>query len=155
MNVGQTIRKHRKQIGLTLKELSELTGISISFLSDIERGRRNPSIENAILIAKSLSFDASIIIPNDIKHILKSSDYNAPHQDIKASDIELSKKDSKDIAKDLNATLSQLEHSQDGLMFDGEPIDDETRELLKISLENSMRLAKQIAKKYTPNKYKK
>ncbi|MCS4474814.1 hypothetical protein JQ032_00975 [Clostridium botulinum] len=41
-------------------------------------------------------------------------------------------------------------------MFDGEPIDDETRELLRISLENSMRLAKEIAKKkYTPKKYKK
>jgi len=40
-------------------------------------------------------------------------------------------------------------------MFDGEPIDDETRELLRLSLENSMKLAKQIAKvKYTPNKYK-
>ncbi|MCS4480634.1 hypothetical protein JQ035_12230 [Clostridium botulinum] len=58
--------------------------------------------------------------------------------------------------KALNETLNQLENSQDGLMFDGEPIDDETRELLRISLENSMRLAKEIAKKkYTPKKYKK
>lgn len=70
--------------------------------------------------------------------------------------IKLTQKDEKDIKKALNETLNQLENSQDGLMFDGEPIDDETRELLRISLENSMRLAKEIAKKkYTPKKYKK
>ena len=51
-----------------------------------------------------------------------------------------------------------IENSQDGLMFDGEPLelDDLTKELLKQSLENSMRMAKKIAKeKYTPKKYKK
>ena len=41
-------------------------------------------------------------------------------------------------------------------MFDGEPIDEHTKEMIRISLENSMRMAKQLAKqKFTPNKYKK
>lgn len=74
------------------------------------------------------------------------------------NDIELSKKDERDIQKSLNQTLDLLENSQDGLMFDGEPfeLDDLTKELLKQSLENSMRMAKKIAKeKYTPKKYKK
>lgn len=69
---------------------------------------------------------------------------------------ELSKKAEKDIQKALNETLGMLQNSQSGLMFDGEPIDDLTRELLAQSLENSMRMAKKIAKeKYTPKKYKK
>ena len=40
-------------------------------------------------------------------------------------------------------------------MFRGEPLDDKTRELLRISLENSLRIAKLDAKKYTPKKYRK
>ncbi len=32
------------------------------------------------------------------------------------------------------------------LMFDGEPIDDETRELLRISLQNQLEISKRIAK---------
>ena len=41
-------------------------------------------------------------------------------------------------------------------MFSGEPLGDETRELLKASLENSIRIAKINAKqKFTPKKYRK
>lgn len=69
---------------------------------------------------------------------------------------ELSKKAERDIQKSLSETLGMLQKSQDGLMFDGEPLDDLTRELLAQSLENSMRMAKKIAQeKYTPKKYKK
>lgn len=71
---------------------------------------------------------------------------------------ELSKKAERDIKKSLDQTLDMIENSQDGLMFDGEPfeLDDLTKELLKQSLENSMRMAKKIAKeKFTPKKYKK
>jgi len=71
---------------------------------------------------------------------------------------QLSKKAERDIQKSLSETLGMLKNSQDALMFDGEPLelDDLTRELLAQSLENSMRMAKKIAKeKYTPKKFKK
>ena len=69
---------------------------------------------------------------------------------------ELTSKDEKDIAKRLEAALEDLENQQEALMFSGEPLDDHTRELLKASLENSIRIAKINAKeKYTPKKYKK
>lgn len=72
------------------------------------------------------------------------------------AEIQLTKRDERDIAKRLEDTLEDLENSQDGLMFSGEPLDDETRELLKASLENSIRIAKINAKqKYTPKKYRK
>ena len=64
-------------------------------------------------------------------------------------------KDERDIANDLENALSKLSDDS-ALMFDGEPLDDETRELLRISLENQFRMAKIIAKeKYTPKKYRK
>ena len=71
-------------------------------------------------------------------------------------EVKLTRKDEKDIARRLESTLEELENSQDGLMFSGEPLDDETRELLKASLENSIRIAKINAKqKFTPKKYRK
>lgn len=71
-------------------------------------------------------------------------------------EVKLTRKDKKDIARRLESTLEELENSQDGLMFSGEPLDDETRELLKASLENSIRIAKINAKqKFTPKKYRK
>ena len=65
----------------------------------------------------------------------------------------LNAKDEHDIAKRLENTLSALD-MQEGLMFSGEPLDDITRELLKASLENSIRIAKINAKKFTPKKYR-
>lgn len=67
--------------------------------------------------------------------------------------ISLNIKDEKDIAKRLENTLTAL-NAQEGLMFSGEPLDDTTRELLKASLENSIRIAKINAKKFTPKKYR-
>ena len=67
----------------------------------------------------------------------------------------LTKKDERDIERKLSETLNAL-GGQDSLMFDGEPMDDMTRELLETSIRNSLEMAKKIAKqKYTPKKYRK
>lgn len=66
----------------------------------------------------------------------------------------LNKKDERDIARRLEETLNLLE-SSDALMFDGEPLDQESMDLLKTSLQNQYTLAKKIAKqKFTPKKYR-
>ena len=68
----------------------------------------------------------------------------------------LTKKDERDIARRLEATLGALEGDRGSLMFDGEPLDEETRELLRESLKNSLEWSKRMAKKkYTPKKYRK
>jgi len=66
----------------------------------------------------------------------------------------LKPKEERDIARDLEKMLADLE-SDNAMAFHGEPMDEDDKEMLRISLENSMRLAKQMAKnKFTPNKYK-
>lgn len=92
--------------------------------------------------------------PNTDK-LQKIADYfNVSMDYLLGRDVHLSSKDERDIAKALDATLKSLENEQEGLMFSGEPLDDETRELLKASLENSMKIAKINAKqKFTPKKY--
>ncbi|WP_421927689.1 helix-turn-helix domain-containing protein [Lysinibacillus capsici] len=54
---GEEIRKLRKANGLTLTQLEELTGISHSYLSQLERGERgnkNPPTEIFSKLAKTL-----------------------------------------------------------------------------------------------------
>ncbi len=45
MNIAERLKGMRKSHGLKLREVSEKTGLSISYISDLERGRQNPSLE--------------------------------------------------------------------------------------------------------------
>lgn len=45
MHIGMELRRIRKSRRLTLAQVKGGTKLSISFLSDIERGRTNPSLE--------------------------------------------------------------------------------------------------------------
>jgi len=44
LELFESIRKIRKEKGITLREMAEKTGISLNYLSQIERGKTNPSI---------------------------------------------------------------------------------------------------------------
>ncbi len=52
MELGDRIRELRKSQGETLKTTSEGTNLSVSYLSDIERGRTNPSLQTLETLAK-------------------------------------------------------------------------------------------------------
>lgn len=141
--LGEKVKTLRKALKITQKELAMVVGVSQSTIGMIEGNKQGASNDTLLKLAKALNTTVDNLLSSD-----------SVDNEIKEN-IELSKKAERDIAKDLEKTLNELENSQDALMFSGEPLDDETRELLKISLENSMRLAKQIAKKkYTPKKYK-
>ncbi|MEG0830664.1 MAG: helix-turn-helix transcriptional regulator [Anaerovoracaceae bacterium] len=69
--------------------------------------------------------------------------------------ISPTEKEERDVQRELENTLNALDNNK-GLMFDGEVMDERTRELLKDSLEFAIRNARKLAKeKYTPKKYKK
>ncbi|GAA1414796.1 XRE family transcriptional regulator [Streptomyces thermospinosisporus] len=52
-NVGPRLRRIRKEREVTLAALSEATGISVSTLSRLESGRRRPSLELLLPIARA------------------------------------------------------------------------------------------------------
>lgn len=54
LELGRQIRLARTDQGLTLKELSEIAGVSVSQLSSIERGAHLPSLESLVAIASAL-----------------------------------------------------------------------------------------------------
>ena len=59
--LGQSIRKHRERVDLTQEELSEKSQVHRTYLADIERGTRNPSIETVRRLALALGVSISEI----------------------------------------------------------------------------------------------
>lgn len=51
---GKNVQRYRKAAGLTQEKLGELTGLDRGYISGVERGVRNPAIQNIEKIAKAL-----------------------------------------------------------------------------------------------------
>lgn len=63
--MGITLKNIRKERKLTLKELAEQTGVSISFLSQVERGKSSVTLESLKKIADALGVNPSIFFAED------------------------------------------------------------------------------------------
>jgi transcriptional regulator with XRE-family HTH domain len=53
-SVGVRMRARRKALGLSLRSLAARTGVSASFLSQVERGIVSPSIQTLIAVSRAL-----------------------------------------------------------------------------------------------------
>ena len=54
----KNIKKYRIERNYTQEKLSEITGISADYLSEIERGKKTPSLKRFIIIANALDIEA-------------------------------------------------------------------------------------------------
>ncbi|GIQ67397.1 helix-turn-helix domain-containing protein [Xylanibacillus composti] len=141
-NLGDRIKHLREKLKFTQKDLSKKTGLTIVQVSRYENNERKPDPEALSALVDALETNADYLLCRTDDPSSSKPYYT------------LTKKDERDIAKDLERMMSDLE-SNEAMAFNGEPMDDETRELVRISLENSMRLAKEMAKKkFTPKKYR-
>lgn len=66
MSIGENIRKFRKLRKMTLVQLEEKTGISNGSLSNIESGKRNPSISSLNKIANALNIGIDYLISPEL-----------------------------------------------------------------------------------------
>lgn len=113
------IKLLRERNAMSLQELSEKTGIPKSTLQRYETGTTKKIPQSAILLIER-ALDEKI-----------TNDY-------------MSDEEKADISLMLKNCLERLEC--EALMFDGEALDTETKELLKASIENSLKMAKIISK---------
>lgn len=60
----QKLRALRKKATLTLRELGQKADLSISYLSDIERGRTTPSLETCQKLASVYLMDLGALFKN-------------------------------------------------------------------------------------------
>ncbi|MBM7608695.1 transcriptional regulator with XRE-family HTH domain [Lysinibacillus composti] len=65
MTIGEQLRSIRKNHKMTLKTLSEKTGVSISFLSQVERNKCNVTLESLRKISDALNVNPSVFFPQN------------------------------------------------------------------------------------------
>jgi len=81
--LGIKVKQYRQEKGLSLKELSAATSLSISYLSEIEKGKKYPKPEKILLLAQGLdkTFDDMVSLhiedgDNPITALLNSPVFN-------------------------------------------------------------------------------
>lgn len=143
MSMGLRIKTLRKKAKLTQKQIADRLGMGSSNFGHIENDRVIPSSSDLQKIADILHTSTDYLLGRTDKEETPKHYYT------------LTDKDERDIAKDLERMMEELD-SGASMAFMGEPMDDEDRELLRISLENTLRMSREMAKKkFTPKKYRK
>ena len=57
--IGNRIRQHRKRLGLSQERLALNAGLTVSFLGDIERGIKKPTVESLEKLLRALDVSFS------------------------------------------------------------------------------------------------
>jgi transcriptional regulator with XRE-family HTH domain len=60
--IGNVFRRLRRERGITLRELAEQAQVSVPYLSEIERGRKEPSSEILAAICRALGLELSDLL---------------------------------------------------------------------------------------------
>ncbi|MDR5654208.1 helix-turn-helix domain-containing protein [Ruixingdingia sedimenti] len=60
--LAKRLRERRKHLGLTLKDVAALSGLSFSFISQVERGRTLPSITSLVALSKALGASINMFL---------------------------------------------------------------------------------------------
>lgn len=137
MGLYENIRDIAKLKGYSVNKLEQELGFARSSVNKFNKN--TPSAEKLQQIADLLGVSLDYLMTGV--------------EESQKKETKLTLKDERDIEKKLTETLDQIV-SGDGLMFHGEIMDERTRQLLEVSLRNTMESAKIAAKKFTPNKYK-
>lgn len=135
MEFGEKLKKLRDEKKLNQEQLANILNVSKSNVSKYENGIIEPNQETLKTIARYFNV---------------TTDYLLGH----TTDPKLNQKDEKDIATRLKLITEDLSSDAE-IMFDGDIIDEETKELFMASLETVLKISKIKAKeKFTPKKYK-
>ncbi|GIP62868.1 hypothetical protein J32TS6_14230 [Virgibacillus pantothenticus] len=119
----------RHKSNKTQKELAQELNIGQSTIAMYENGKRKPDTKTLKKIADFFNVTVDYLLDNEVNS-------------------QFTEEEELDIARELERTIEQLKANK-GLKFDGEPMDEETLQYIRFSLEKSIRLAKEI----TNNKF--
>lgn len=138
MGIVDRIKQLAYEKGLTIAELERILGFSNNIIS-----KWDTSVPRSDKLAKLADY------------FNVSTDYLLGRSNLRMqADNTLTDKEEKDVAKTMRKLKQQL-MSEQGLMFDGEVLDEETAQLLLEAIEQQERTVKVINRKYTRKDYRK
>ena len=114
--MGENIKRQMARLGVSRKEIASALQVPYSTVCEWISGNAYPRIDKIQLLAQYFG-------------ITKAQLVEAPGQAPLPDDPPV-----RDVAQKLSETLAMLEEAGDGLMFDGDPLDEETRQLLRARL---------------------
>ncbi|SKB00045.1 DNA-binding transcriptional regulator, XRE-family HTH domain [Caloramator quimbayensis] len=144
MDIGNSIKYHRKIKGMTQQELADKSSISRSYLADVERNRYNPSIETLQKIAEALGvsvedlFKSKLVAEKPLKKWDEEYDSKKFSEEVKL----LENKKITDVKEAMEIILTQP-----GLMLNGEMLSDESKIALANAIQMGLAYAEQMQKK--------
>lgn len=60
--IGPAVRKHREVMRLSQEELGERAGVDRTYIGQVERGRRNPTMVSLQRIAHGLGLELDVLV---------------------------------------------------------------------------------------------
>lgn len=136
-----TLKELRARKGITQAELADALGVGKSTISMYEVGAREPDFEMLEIIADYFNVN--------LMYLVRSRSDSADAQ------ADISQKDQRDIAKDLEGIMTSLELGGD-LMFDGNPMSEEAKASIMSAVQLGLEAAKAKNKeRFTPKKHRK
>ena len=63
--LGENVRRYRKLKGMTQEQLAANAGMERSYVSDLERGTRNPSVQALGRLADALKVEPHMLLMDD------------------------------------------------------------------------------------------
>lgn len=136
-NFNDMLKYLRVREKMSQAELADKLGVSKSTVGMYELGKREPDFETLEAIADLFNVDMNFLLGK--------------------VGSELSPKDERDIAKDLNRIMTEIKKGNNGpLYYNGIEMDDASINLLQNAIEYALHETKKENKvKYNPNKNKK
>ena len=122
-NLSSKIKALRKEKKQTQQNIADLLGVRRSTYGEYERGKILPPMDKLKIIAEHFEVTIDYLIGNK----------------------ETTEEKEIDVSSNLKSALEYLKNDND-LFFQGKPLDDETRDLLISSIENSLKMAYIISK---------
>lgn len=63
--LGERLRAHRRKLGLTIAQVAERAGLSMPYVSNLERGRGNPTLDALTSLAEALDLPLALLVGED------------------------------------------------------------------------------------------
>lgn len=124
----KAMRKDRKE---TQEDIARLLKVQRTTVGEYERGNIRPPMDKMKVLADHFEVSVDYLMGNTNFQTAEERNEESPN----------------DVSKAMKKILEDLQKNQRAMMFDGEVLDDESRELLISSLEQSLRMGKIMQKR--------